>query len=53
MPYVIQKNFNDYSLVSLFSGKVYSKHKTLSRAKKEMEILKSLHEPNLTFLFYK
>lgn len=53
MPYVIRKNFNDYSVVNLFNGHVFSKHTTLSRAKKQMEILERINEPNLKFLAYK
>ena len=39
MPYLIVKNFNDYSVVNPISHHIYSKHTTLNRAKKQMEHL--------------
>jgi hypothetical protein len=43
MPYIIVKNFNDYSIVNSLSGHTYSKHNTLNKTKKELENIKSLY----------
>ena len=55
MPYLIVKNFNDYSVVNPISHHIYSKHTTLNRAKKQMGILERLNEPNniIKFINYK
>ena len=55
MPYLIVKNFNDYSVINPISQHVYSKHTTLNRAKKQMGILERLNEPNniIKFINYK
>ena len=37
MPYLVVKNFNDYSVINPTSGHIYSKHTTLNRAKKQLE----------------
>jgi hypothetical protein len=37
MPYVITKNFSDYSVINPISGHIYSKHTTFNRAKKQLE----------------
>ena len=55
MPYMITKNFSDYSVVNPSSGHVYSKHTTFNRAKKQLGILQSVNEPNhiIKFINYK
>ena len=55
MPYLIVKNFNDYSVVNPISHHIYSKHTTLNRAKKQMGILQQINEPNniIKFINYK
>ena len=54
MPYVITKNFSDYSVINPISGHIYSKHTTLNRAKKQLGLLERL-EPNniIKFINYK
>jgi len=42
MPFVVLKNFNDYSVINLTTGHILSKHTTLNKAKKQMEILKQI-----------
>ena len=39
---VVLKNFNDYSVINLTTGHILSKHTTLNKAKKQMEILKQI-----------
>jgi len=41
-PFVVLKNFNDYSVINLTTGHILSKHTTLNKAKKQMEILKQI-----------
>ena len=55
MPYKIVKNFSDYSVINPLTGHKYSKHTTLNRAKKQMEILEKYSEPNqiIKFINYK
>lgn len=55
MPYVIIKNFSDYSVINPVSGHIYSKHTTLNRAKKQLSLFESLYEPNhiIKFINYK
>jgi len=55
MPYMIIKNFNDYSVVNPISGHIYSKHTSLNRAKKQSGILERLYEPTniIKFINYK
>ena len=36
---MIIKNFNDYSVMNMLTGHLYSKHTTFNRAKKQLEIL--------------
>jgi len=44
MPYIIAKNFSDYSVVNPISGHVYSKHTTFNRAKKQLSVLTNVEE---------
>ena len=55
MPYLVVKNFNDYSVINPISGHIYSKHTTLNRAKKQLNILEQYNEPNkiIKFINYK
>jgi hypothetical protein len=44
MPYIIAKNFSDYSVVNPISGHIYSKHTTFNRAKKQLAVLTNVDE---------
>lgn len=42
MPYIVTKHFGDYSVINPFSGHMFSRHTTLNRAKRQMEILQKI-----------
>jgi hypothetical protein len=42
MPYIVTKHFGDYSVINPFSGHMFSRHSTLNRAKRQMEILQKI-----------
>jgi hypothetical protein len=44
MPYIITKNFSDYSVINPTSGHIYSKHTTFNRAKKQLAVLTNVDE---------